>query len=185
MNLSKISVRYAKAIFMLAKDRNILEQIYNDFIFIHDSIFHLTEFKTYITSPVVLPEDKKNMFSKTFGKFIHETTLDFLMFIVDKGRELQLIDIIRYYEFLYRKEFNINEVIVTTPNPLSTEIKDNIANMVADVYKSNVEITNKINEKMIGGIVIRIDNKQLDLSIRAQLEEIKKSLKSESYKIGL
>jgi len=182
MNQSKISVRYAKAIFETAKESNILSAVFADFQLIRKTISENPDFYEVISSPVIKPSEKINLLSNVFKSSINELTMRFLEMLVKNSREIYISDIARNYAVFYRKENNIKEVILTTPGGLNSKIKDQLIKTVADSYKSEVEIKEKINPEMIGGIIIRIDHLQLDLSIATQLKEIKDSLKSSAYK---
>ena len=59
MNQSKISVRYSKAIFESAKEKNLLDKIYEDFQLIKTSIKANENFYSVFTSPVVKSKDKR------------------------------------------------------------------------------------------------------------------------------
>ncbi len=185
MNLSKISVRYAKAIFLLAKENDVLTKVYSDFQLISETINITPEFKHLISSPVITPVEKKKVLDSAFGKYVHEMTNRFFVLLIDKHREDYLLDIARNFESLYRKEFNIKQVVVTTQLDISSAIREKISAIVKDLYKSEVEIKNNTKDDMIGGIIIRIENHQLDLSVKTQLKEIKKNLKSKSYQKGI
>ena len=108
MNQGKISVRYAKAIFMLAKEKNILDKVYKDFKLIRETIQEASEFDLIISSPTVSSADKLNIFTKVYKDSVHEITMRFLSLLVDKNREIHLEGIARYFETIYRKENNIN-----------------------------------------------------------------------------
>jgi F-type H+-transporting ATPase subunit delta len=170
---------------MFAKEKNVLTDVFQDFQLIKESLQPLPEFKTFIISPIVKPEDKKKIFNDVFKGKINQITLDFLIFIVEKNRENALMSIIRMFEKFYRQHFNIKEVIIRTALPLGEDAKEKIADLVAEKYDCKAEIVNQIDEKIIGGFTIIMENQQLDLSVKTQLEEIKKTLKSEAYKIGL
>ncbi len=181
MNLSKISVRYAKAVFLLAKEKDVLKDVYKDFILIKESIRQTKDFEEIISSPVVSSIDKQKLLNEAFAKVVNEISMRFMNMLIDKNRETYLLSIARNFEELYRKENNIKEVVITTKEPINKETSNIITDIVSDKYKSNIEIKNTIKENMIGGIIIRIDNQQLDLSIQTQLQEIKKKLRNKSY----
>lgn len=181
MNHSKISVRYAKAIFILAKERNVLKNVFKDFCLIKEIISENSEFYSVITSPIIKPSEKKKLLDNVFKSSVNQMTMDFLAMLVENNREAYISDISRNFEDMYRKEFNIKKVILTTPQGLSENTKDIIAKAVSESYKSDVEVYDKLNPNMLGGIIIRIEHQQLDLSIATQLREIKKTLKSDSY----
>ncbi len=181
MNQSKISVRYAKAAFELAKEKGMLDKVYADFYLVRETLTIIPEFKAIMASPIVKKSDKVNLFVNTFSGKIEELSLNFLKFLVDKNREMHVIDILRNFETSYRKANNYKEVIVTTAEPLNESIKKSIEDRIKEVYQSNVELKNVIDEQMIGGVKVRIENQQLDLSVKTQLQEIKQSLLRSIY----
>jgi len=180
-----ISVRYAKAIFSLAEEKNILDNVYDDFKLIINTFLPVPEFKNIITSPVVKMSDKKALFENTLKNQVNENTLIFLNFLINKNRESYIIDIARHFEYLYREHNNIKEVVVTSVKPLNAEIQKRISKIIENAYNCKVDLINKTSEKIIGGFIIKIKNQQLNLSVKSQLEQIKKELKSDIYKIKL
>ncbi|MCF0205884.1 MAG: ATP synthase F1 subunit delta, partial [Bacteroidales bacterium] len=173
MNQSSISVRYAKAIFELAKEKDSLKKVYEDFRLVRDVLLELPEFNELMASPIVKKSDKTNLFVNTFSGKIDEMSLNFLKFLVEKNREMYIIDIFRNFEASYRKANNVKQVVISTVEPLNEETRRSIQEKIAEVYKANVELENVINKDMIGGVIVRIENQQLDMSVRTQLKEIK------------
>ncbi len=181
MNLSKISVRYAKAIFLLAQEKNILDDVYQDFRFISKCLSEVEDFTDKISSPVVSSDEKYKLFDTVFKTSVNEITLRFLHLLVSKGREQYLSSISRNVEVFYRKEKNLKLVIVKTQAPVNDSTKDKIIEIISQKYNSQVEMINEIDSEMIGGLVIRIDNQQLDLSVLTQLRDIKKQLSNKAF----
>jgi F-type H+-transporting ATPase subunit delta len=181
MNQSKISVRYAKAIFETAIEKNILHDVFVDLNLISKTISENQDFYSVISSPIIKPSEKLALMSNVFKSSVSEITMSFIGLLITNNRETYISDIVRVFSVLYRKEKNIKEVVLTTPTGLNSDIKERLISVVAESTKSNVEIKENLNPEMIGGVVIRIDNLQLDLSIATQLREIKESLKSDSF----
>jgi F-type H+-transporting ATPase subunit delta len=71
--------------------------------------------------------------------------------------------------------------VITTAQPINDALRADIENRIKEVYKANVDLKNKVDEQMIGGVIVRIENQQLDLSVRTQLQEIKQSLQRSIY----
>jgi F0F1-type ATP synthase delta subunit len=70
MNESKISVRYSRALFQSALDKNILEKINQDMIFI-SGICKIDEMNEFLKNPVIVPSRKNEiLWSGTAGKAI-------------------------------------------------------------------------------------------------------------------
>jgi len=184
MNSVALSLRYAKAVFLSAKEKNILETVYNDLVLIRKTIKPVKEFQGIIKNPLINEEKKIQIFSNVFKNHVNKLSLDFLVLIIKKNRENYLLDIIRNFEKLYHDEVNLKEVVVITRNPINQQVETRLKEIVEKLFNASANIENINDDNMIGGIKVKIDNLLLDLSVRTQLEEIRKSLKSEVYKIG-
>ncbi|HNQ67026.1 MAG TPA: ATP synthase F1 subunit delta [Bacteroidales bacterium] len=181
MNQSKISVRYAKAIFEAAGEKNVQKEVFTDFVLISEAISENVEFYEVISSPIIKPSEKSLLLTNVFKSSINSLTMKFLEMIVNNSREKYIIDIARVYSDLYRKGHNVKEVVLTTPYGIDDNTKESLIKTVSESFNSGVEIKEKIKSEMIGGVIIRIDNMQLDLSVATQLKEIRKSLKTDEY----
>ena len=90
-------------------------------------------------------------------------------------------DIARYFVELYRKEKNIKAATFTTAIDVDDNIKAEVIALVKKMYNANVELTSIVDETIIGGYILRIDDKQLDTSISNKLKEINRELINTSF----
>ncbi|HSL86256.1 MAG TPA: F0F1 ATP synthase subunit delta, partial [Bacteroidales bacterium] len=74
MNDSKIPVRYARALFRSALEKNIIEKVNNDLEFVSD-VCILPEFKEILENPVIKASDKKRVFAKLFEGRVEKITM--------------------------------------------------------------------------------------------------------------
>jgi F-type H+-transporting ATPase subunit delta len=181
MNKGKIAVRYSKALFELALEKNVVDEIYNDLIFITDSIGSYSNFMNLFNNVIITKEEKLKILSRAFEGKIHEITWKFLWFLIEKQRDNQLYEIFLSFKNFYRKYKNIKLVVLTTAHPLSEKLKNEISEIFTKGLNANIELKTEINCNLLGGAIVRIDNKQLDLSVSTQLNELKKVLKSKVY----
>ena len=183
MNFVAISLRYAKALFLSAKEHNILEEVHQNLDLIKNTLKANQDFLEVINNPVVKESKKITIFQGIFGESINQLTLDFLILLVNKNRETSLLDIIRIFAKLYYEETNTKIVVVSTKVPINKETEQSLENIIKEKFNAKAEIESIIDHNMIGGIKVRVDNLLLDLSVRNQLQEIKKHLKKEVYKV--
>lgn len=65
---------------------------------------------------------------------------------------------------------------VTTAKPLGRDQEKQIIAELNKLVKSDVEIQKKVDDRIIGGVVIRLDDKMIDASVKNELQELKKEL---------
>ena len=70
MNQSKITVRYAKALFELAKEKQLTEAIKKDMVSIQLIAKSVEDFQFLIESPIIKSKKKQEVFNLMFGNII-------------------------------------------------------------------------------------------------------------------
>lgn len=178
MNNSKISVRYAKALLQTAVEQKIETEVQSDVAVLLDCINGAEDFKAVLDSPVISPNDKIKIFNSMFeGKF-QKLTLDFFAMTVKNKRENFLKIICMNYLGFYAQSKNIRKVVITSAAKLDKDTASKISLLVKGQDEtSSVELFEKTDESIIGGLIVQIDDKVYDASIRTQLKKVKEKLK--------
>lgn len=180
MNQSKIAVRYAKALFLLAQEKNKLDEVYMNMKIVENIFYDSKELVGVLNNANILQSEKNELIKIVFKDF-DKLTQDFLILLIEKKRQEYITSISRLFSDLYRKEKGIIKLTTTTARKLSEELKESIKSFFKNAYKKEVELEEKQNNDIIGGIILRIDNNELNMSVQNQLYSIKKYLKSEKY----
>jgi len=176
MNYSKISVRYSKALFLLAKEKELLDNIKDDIYLIGDSIKLVPEFSLLISSPIIAPSKKQEIIQSIFKNKIHQLTFSFLNLLVNNKREDHIADIIRNFIKLYKKDKNIKTVVLTTPVSIDQSLENEISKLIKTKFETNIELIKEVDKNIIGGFILKIENQLLDASVSSQLKRIKQEL---------
>jgi F-type H+-transporting ATPase subunit delta len=183
MNDSKISVRYSRALFQSALEKKILDKVNEDMIFI-SAFCKLPEAKELLQSPVIRPSKKGEIFHKIFGENVDKITLSLIDLVVKNGRESYIPAIARVFIHETLKHKGITESVLTTAVKVDSKVKKQITDLISDVFKTKVELEEKIDKEIIGGFILRVDDNYIDASIKNKLRKIKIELKGNALASG-
>lgn len=134
------------------------------------------EINQLLLNPNVTKDDKKQLISKVFSD-IDVDTLNLLKVLIDKSRFLVFKELVKEYRKNYNINKNIAEGIVYSANKLDQSDLNNLILILEKKFEKKVELENKIDETLIGGISVFIDGKRIDNSIKSRLEVLRSSLK--------
>lgn len=176
MNQSAITVRYAKAFFSLAKEKNRLETLKTDIELIAGVCENSADFILLLESPIVETSKKIELLTAIFNGKVNELTLKFLHLIAGNKREVHIPGICRNFVLLTRKDQNIKLAILTTATEVNPETIKKIIALLEAGLKAKIELSNNVNPDIIGGVILRLDDNQYDASIATQLKKIKQKL---------
>lgn len=175
MNYSAIAVRYAKALFSLAKERNVLSIVKDDMAQIVSVCEQDEVFNRFLENPV-LPFAKKIQIFDTVFKQADKLTLDFIHLITKKRREAFLKQMALDFLNLYKTEKGIKTVHFASVKKIDDQVRKEIINIIKDNFNAETELIETTDDNLIGGFLIRIDDLQYDASVAKQLEHIKREI---------
>lgn len=177
MNDSKISVRYSRALFRSALEKKILDRVYQDMNYV-GQMCAVPEVRDLLVSPVIVPSKKREVLHEIFGKELCSLTYSLIDLVLKNGRESYLPSIARVFMTDTLKHKGITETVLTTAVKVDDRVKNQVSELIASAFNTKVELKEIIDKDIIGGFVLRIDDKFIDASIRNKLRRIEKELKN-------
>lgn len=174
MYQSQINVRYAKSLFQVAQEKDLLDEIMNDITLIYNAIEEVSDFKLLLEHPVISASEKGRILSEIFKKHINQQTMSFLGLVVKNKREKHLKLMCLNYINLYQKSKGIKRAILTTALELNRTETEKIKQSIERKFNARIELENRVDESLIGGMIIQVDDKQLDLSVAKQIQNLKR-----------
>lgn len=169
-----VSKRYALALFEAGLDLN-KTQIFNEELGVLKEILNNEkEFIKILNHPKISKKEKHLLIDELFKGKISDEIINFLYILIDKRRESYIFDIMENYKELFNEKENILRVVATTAVPMKEESKIKLVDVLTKKLGKKIELSNKVDNSIIGGVLLNIDNKQIDGTVKGQLEAIGK-----------
>ncbi len=178
MDQSLISVRYAKALFELSQEKNIVEDVNSDMLLLIYQCSNTPSFNELLKSPVITPGEKKKFFQSIFENYINEISMNFLRLLIDNNREELLSDIARNFVDFYKKQTGLKTATLYTAYTLSEDYILKVKDILEKELKAKIELNVSVREHLIGGFILMVDGKMIDTSIFNKLKQLKNRLLS-------
>jgi F-type H+-transporting ATPase subunit delta len=169
---TRIAKRYAKAVVGLAQDKNELDRVKSDmkaFISVSKSN---RDFELMLISPIV-PQDKKaDILEAIFKGKVSEVSENLFKLLANKKREAYLTLIAQEFIAQYNLINKIQVATLYTAIEVSDSVKIAAKELIAKATGKTVILEEKIKEDLIGGYILRIEDVQLDASVKSQLNKL-------------
>jgi F-type H+-transporting ATPase subunit delta len=176
MITGRIAVRYARALFLSAKEQKLLDPVRADMDLLLDTVAKIPEIGQLLESPIVSAGRKTLSLTEIFKSGMSPLGLDFMRLVIRNKREEYLPGMARHYIRLYKEEKGIQVATISSATKMDDESARLIREMIHKAFKSEIELQHEVKEDLIGGFVLRVENKQLDASVKGKLASIKKEL---------
>lgn len=174
--INQVAKRYAEALFELADEQGNISDIYSEVSDLNKVILDNKNLYDVLKSPFVRQEDKKNILEELFKGQVSEYSLNFLKVLIDNQRIIELDGIVSAYKSLFNERNNIEEGTVTTAVALEPEKVSELEQKLSAIYNKKVELENIIDEDILGGVLVRIGNEEIDGTVKSRLRDLKNSL---------
>lgn len=181
MDDPRINVRYARAYFELATENKVLEKASADMLTLGEVCRQNRDFRLLLKSPVVNADKKIAIVRSIFGSTFSKLAMSFVEIIIRKRREMHLYQIALAFGDIYRESKNIKQVTITTVNPVSATMRNELTRILTEQTGSIIELHEKTDPDIIGGIVVKLEGMQFDNSIRKRLKALRSEFNVNTY----
>ncbi len=173
MSESTVAYRYAKSLIGLAEEKKVVGQVYDDMVFFKQTADDNRDLMLALRSPVVRHDKKMGVLEGIFKGRVSDVTYTIFEIITKKNREAIIYSIADEFIKLYDLREGIQKATVTTAVALTDVLRQKFTALVADATKMKVVLEEKIDTDLIGGYVIRVNDKQIDASVKSRLSALK------------
>ncbi len=176
MRESSIVARsYAASIFELADAHGLREEFTASFSALKGALGD-AGVRTFLQSPKLDNRTKKKVLRATLGERVHPLFLNFLLVVIDKRRQALLSEIAREYYALVEEAEGRMHVGVTVAHEPSAELHQQIRAQLSEIFGKTVVPHINVDGRILGGIIVRHEDKVIDGSLRRRLIAMRRRL---------
>ena len=170
---TKVVEPYAEALFECSRSMQLIDKTSKDLETVQLIINKSESLQIFLANPLVGVNTKKSVLKNTLLDQVSAHVLNFLFILVERRRITLFNSIVNFYNGLVNDLELVTLITIYTVIPLNNEQKQGLQNKLQVLTKSKVvQLIIEIKPELIGGLVIKIGSKIIDMSIYGQLNQI-------------
>ncbi|MFL5827815.1 MAG: ATP synthase F1 subunit delta [Thermoleophilaceae bacterium] len=173
--MEEIAQVYARSLFQVAMEHDSLDTIHDQLGEIADALSKNRDLQIFFFSPYFSSEEKKQGIDRIIDGG-DEHLVRFLELLAEKHRLPVLFRIRRAFDDLWAEENKLLEVEVTSAVKLDPSTVEAIGKRIEEQTGRRIEMSEKVDDNLIGGLVLKVGNMVLDASIKNRLERLRKQV---------
>lgn len=166
---------YAESLFGVAKEQGNQDVIREQLAQVTDALGQNRELEVFFFSPYFSSQEKLDGLHRAISD-ADPQLLNFLELLIEKHRMPAIFRIRQRFEELWKQDNQMIEVTVTSAVELDPAVAREVGAEVERQTGKTVELTSRVDEGIIGGLVLQVGNMVLDTSIRNNLEKLRQSV---------
>lgn len=172
-----ISKAYASALFEAGLELDKIIDFQKELTALKEIFLSEPQLIEILQHPKVSKSEKKDLLEKLFKNRVSEELINFLFILIDKRRERNLFEIIEDYNILFNDHQRILKVEAVTAVAMDEKAKEKLKIVLKNKLNKNIELTNTIDKSIIGGVLLKIENKIVDGTLMGQLRSMEIAIK--------
>jgi F-type H+-transporting ATPase subunit delta len=176
MRESRIAARYALALFNIAVKSGNADMVAVDLNQLRSFSASHKGFLQFLRSPNITSDEKMTFLRTIFTTRLSPQLLSFFDLLLRKHRIALLPDIAIEFERLLEDYQGLIKARVVTAVQIDDDTKSRLKEKLEKISGKKIEIIQKIDRSIIGGIIVYMHNRIIDRSIRRELEQLRQDL---------
>ncbi|MFW5836497.1 MAG: ATP synthase F1 subunit delta [Desulfovibrionaceae bacterium] len=173
-----VARRYARAIFAVGEKAGELDAYGKELGELAEALHEAPQALTFFKSPAFSPAEKKAV----LGKLLEQTTIgqtvkNFCFLLADKGRLGFLPEIASDFQAMLDGKQGVMRGQLVTAVPLDDTKEADFVKQLESQTGKKLVLSFAEDKDILGGVVLKIGDKVLDASLRAQLELLRDNIK--------
>jgi F-type H+-transporting ATPase subunit delta len=166
---------YAGSLFEVAKERGKLDAVRDQLNQVADAVEGTHDLQVFFFSPYFSSAEKIAGVKRAVTGAEPEL-VNFLELLIEKQRMPEIFRIRRSFEELWKQENRRIDVTVTSAVELDPAVVSRIGEEIGRQTGQEVDLASRVDDEILGGVVLQVGNMVLDASIRNRLEKLRKSV---------
>lgn len=174
--MNELSREYAGALFALASEKNCKSEYSSSLDLICQSLSDEPMYMEFLHSPAISTTEKVSSVATVFSS-VPEDVLSFIQLMCEKGRINLIFEATGAYKDLVAQSEKVIEAVVTSAVELTGDEKQKLQLKLENKFNGSVNAIFKIDTSLIGGVVVEVQGKVLDGSVKNRLRDLKEVIK--------
>jgi len=174
--MTEVCREYASALFELAYEQNAQEEYLEALKTIENTFEEQPEYLQLLSSPNIPFDERRELISQAFAAAVPEYVLSFTQLLCQKGHITKYGECVGEYEKLYRDMNARSAARIISAAPLTAEQKQELIRRLEQRSRHTVTAQFEVDEKLLGGVIIYMDDMVIDGSLRRRLKNVKEEL---------
>lgn len=166
---------YAKAVFALAKNNKNYTP-WSELLSFLCKFMSEKSIIDLIKNPVISIEQKFNFIVKIFDNTLEAQHVNFIHLLSKHKRLLYINEISELFHFYMEKEQGILRVEVISASGINKEGRDRLISILSKKFDKNVSIKFTVDSKLLGGVIIKVQDNVYDGTLKESLIGLKNLL---------
>ncbi len=166
---------YGQALYSLATSSENEDSMFDTLTAIASLLKANPDYVKLLDSPAIPIGEKLSLLDEAFGQ-VEPYALNFTKILCERHMLHALGGCVDAYKKRYYADKGIEEATAITSRPMTDAQCTAMREKLSRLTGKEIRLENRVDPHLIGGVVLRMEGRQLDASVRTRLEDLRRRL---------
>ena len=174
--MTELAREYGDGLYALAAEENISAEILSQLKVLARCFREQPDFVRLLGNMSLSKEERVKILDTALRGQIHPYLLNFLKILCERSALSESEGCLAAYKALYNQEHDVAEATVTTAVALDDGQRERLIEKLARMTGKTVELTEKVDAKVIGGVLLEMNGQRYDSTLKNRLKSIHEAM---------
>lgn len=171
--MTEIAKNYGGALYDLAKEEGLELSVYQELHLLDDCFRKSADYIKLLATASVPKQERCDVLERDFSGKLQPYVLNFLKLLTERGYIREFHGCVEVFRHRYNDDAGILEAVAVTAIPLPEDLREKLIKKLCDTTGKKIDLSERIDPSVLGGIRLEMDGQQLDGTVRHKLNELR------------
>lgn len=174
--MTEFGREYGEGLYTLCAEEKIDQDVQKELLALKQIFRENEDFVKLLGNLSISKEERVAIADAALKGQVHEYVLNFIKILVERGAVHAFSECVSTYQDCFNRDHQVSVAEVTTAKALSEAQRKQLLNRLKAMTGKEVVIKETIDPSVMGGVLLQMDGKRYDNTIRHRLTAIKQTM---------
>lgn len=174
--MTELAREYGSGLYALTEEEKISGAVLDEMQALCQIFLSHPDFLRLLSNLSLSKEERAAMLDHAFRGQVHAYLLNFMKILCERGAFSAFYDCEAMFRRLYYQDYGVMEAQLTSAAPLTEEQRKRMLDKLSAMTGKTVVLKEKVDAGLLGGVLLEMDGKQYDNTIRRRLLSIQQAI---------
>ncbi|MBQ4640125.1 MAG: ATP synthase F1 subunit delta [Clostridia bacterium] len=174
--MTDLAREYGEGLYELCLEEKLDEQVLEQMQMLKSCFHDAPDFLRLLSNMALPKEERCGIIERTLRGQVHSYVINFLKILCERNLLHQFNGCEEAYRMRFNQDHAVMEAVVTSALALSSEQREKMIARLEQMTGKAINLKEKVDASLIGGVVLEMDGKRYDNTLRHRLEGLQNIL---------
>lgn len=177
--MTELSREYGEGLYLLCAEEALTTEAFEQLATLREVFRQNPDFSRLVSNHSLTKQERVGILDSALRGQTHLYVLNFLKILCERGIFGEFGNCVDAYAACYNRDHRVVEAVATTSAPLDEAQRAKLLEKLRSMTGKQVQLTEKVDPAVIGGVLLEMEGKRYDNTLRHRLSQMRQVLTSE------